>query len=123
MSLSAEDPAKVDASALSVLVVGEGASESYGSTNYKWDERYPLIVEALEAAGVRVDVKTAAEAKAMWSFNSEDPMFGGCKTADLLRMSMVEAPWGQVTQPDTITRRTHAPDDPTCTQHQVSALQ
>ena len=74
MSLSAEDPAKVDASALSVLVVGEGASETYGSTNYRWKERYPLIVEALEAAGVRVDVKTAAEANAMWSFNSSDPM-------------------------------------------------
>lgn len=74
MSLSEEDPAKVDASALSVLVVGEGASETYGSTNYMWNERYPLIVEALEAAGVRVDVKTAAEANAMWSFNSTDPM-------------------------------------------------
>ena len=36
--------------------------EAYGSTSFKWAERSALMASALEAAGVRVDVKTAAEA-------------------------------------------------------------
>ena len=71
--------------------------ESYGSTSFKWAERSALMASALEAAGVRVDVKTAAEAREMWSWRGEsDPMFEGARTADLLRMSMAEAPWGQL---------------------------
>lgn len=82
-----EDPAKIDPSSLSVLIVGEGASCSYGDmTCHKWDERYPLIKDALEAAGVSVDVKTAAEAKAMWSFNETYPsasLYDAVRTGDV----------------------------------------
>ena len=50
-------------------------------------------MEALEAAGVSVDVKTAEEAKAMWSFNSTDPLFEAVRTGDLLTYTMTGKEW------------------------------
>ena len=51
-------------------------------------------MEALEAAGVRVDVKTAEEATAMWTFDDErGPLYDALRTRALMPMTMVESPF------------------------------
>lgn len=90
-----EDPAKIDPTALSVLVVGEGAFSSFGVTGFKWEsERLRLVVAALEAAGVAVTVKSAAEARAMWRWDETEELFRALSVAPLIGITSQASVWG-----------------------------
>ena len=95
VEFSFEDPAKIDPSTLKVLVVGEGAKSSYGVTGHRWNERYPLIVEALESAGVSVDVKSADECSRMWSWGADHELLPSLLPRELLRAASKASVWGK----------------------------
>ena len=76
-----------------MLIVGEGAASTWNATAVNWNLRYPIIRDALVAAGVGVDVMTAEEANALWSFSSSDPLFDSLRTANLTRATMATSVW------------------------------
>ena len=95
VAFSFEDPAKIDPSTLKVLVVGDGAKSSFGITGHRWSERYPLIVDALESAGVSVDVKSADECSRMWSWDADHELLPSLLPKTFTHVASKASVWGK----------------------------
>ena len=95
VAFSFEDPAKIDPSTLKVLVVGDGAKSSFGITGHRWSERYPLIVDALESAGVSVDVKSADECSRMWSWDADHELLPALLPRNMMMSASKGSVWGK----------------------------